>query len=137
MNFGHFILGNNSIYSDWIIPRTFLALLMLSILASTMILYAIFFRFMYKHDNNERLKRLLGPEVIRRRNQQNAVTFFGQFCDFVLQTCVIVAFVVQATMGDSENKLMDVLLLLRSTVFAIVAATDVFTSNSLRTELLQ
>ena len=36
-------------------------------------LYCVYFHHIYRHDNNERIKRLLEPAVIRKRNRQNAM----------------------------------------------------------------
>ena len=127
--------GEPSIYSVYLNARIYLGILDLFCVVSTMTIYVIFFRFCYKHDNNENLKLLLEPEVIRRRNKRNAITFFGQFCSFVLQLIVITVFMMQAAMSNSENQLMDIFLILRTTLFFGMAVTEVFTSKRLRSQL--
>ena len=44
---------------------------------SEIIIYVIFFDDMYKHNNSDRLRSLIGPSVIRYRNRSNAISFFG------------------------------------------------------------
>ena len=44
---------------------------------SEIIIYVIFFHDMYKHNNSDRLRSLIGPSVIRYRNRSNAISFFG------------------------------------------------------------
>lgn len=129
-------LGNESIYFFYASVRMYLSMLDIFCAICTMMIYIIFFRILYKHDNDENLKRLLEPEVIRRRNQRNAITFFGQFCSFVLQMIVVALFITQVLIKTSENQLFDIFLMLRTTLFTGMATIEVLTSKNLRSQLL-
>ena len=103
----------------------------------TMVIYIIFFRIIYKHDNNENLKRFLEPDVIRGRNQRNGITFFGQFCSFVLQMITVIFYMIQVAFKTSENQLFDIFLMIRTTLFAGMAIIEVLTSKNLRSQLVR
>ena len=61
--------GGPSIFQYFIYPRIASGGIMLLVTISELSIYIILFRFMYLHDNNERLRRLLEPNVIRQRNK--------------------------------------------------------------------
>ena len=128
--------GNPSIYSFYKVVRMYLGILDLYCVVCTMVIYIIFFRIIYKHDNNENLKRLLEPEVIRGRNQRNGITFFGQFCSFVLQMITVILYMIQVAFKTSENQLFDIFLMIRTTLFAGMAIIEVLTSKNLRSQLV-
>ena len=128
--------GNKSIYSFYLRVRMYLGTLDLICGICTMAIYIVYFRIVYKHDNNENLKKLLEPEVIRRRNKRNSITFFGLFCAFVLQMLVVTLFMIQIAMNTPENQLLDIFLMLRTTLFAGMAVIEVLTSKNLRSLLL-
>ena len=128
--------GNKSIYSFYLRVRMYLGILDLYCGICTMAIYIVYFRIVYKHNNNENLKKLLEPEVIRRRNRRNSITFFGLFCAFVLQMIVVTLFMIQIAMSTPENQLFDIFLMLRTTLFAGMAVIEVLTSKNLRTQLL-
>ena len=129
--------GNKSIHSFCVSVRMYLGILDMFCVMCTMTIYIMFFRIAYKHDNNENLKKLLEPEVIRKRNQRNSITFFGLFCSFVLQMIVVTLFMIQVALGTPENQLFDIFLMLRTTLFTGMAVIEVVTSKNLRTQLLR
>ena len=45
----------------------------------------MFFYNIYKHDNSDVLRKLLGRNTIRNRNRKNAITFLGQFGTFIIE----------------------------------------------------
>ena len=128
--------GNKSIYSFYLRVRMYLGILDLYCGICTMAIYIMYFRIVYKHNNNENLKKILEPEVIRRRNRRNSITFFGLFCAFVLQMIVVTLFMIQIAMSTPENQLFDIFLMLRTTLFAGMAVIEVLTSKNLRSQLL-
>ena len=129
--------GNKSIQSFYVSVRMYLGILDMFCVMCTMTIYIMFFRIAYKHDNNENLKKLLEPEVIRRRNERNSITFFGLFCSFVLQMIVVTFFMIQVALGTPENQLFDIFLMLRTTLFTGMAVIEVVTSKNLRAQLLR
>ena len=105
-----------------------------------MCLYILFFRFMYKNDNNERLARLLEPSVIRQRNKTNAITFFGQFCSFVFEIIGEVLFIVAVANSAPEEEdggkdLYIYAFLCRPATFLAMSVIEVITSNTLRSRM--
>ena len=77
--------GHFSVYSSWWITRIVFSLTAICSTTTEIVLYIIIFRFIYKKDNSEGLRRLLEPRCIRQRNKTNAITFFGQFCSFLVE----------------------------------------------------
>ena len=128
--------GNESIHTFYVSVRMYLGILDMFCVMCTMTIYIMFFRITYKNNNNENLKKLLDPEVIRRRNERNSITFFGLFCSFVLQMIVVTLFMIQVAFGTPENQLFDIFLMLRTTLFAGIAVIKVLTSKYLRSKLL-
>ena len=127
--------GNNSIYSLYALMRKCVGLLSFFMTVSSIIIYVDFFHFAYKHDNNERLKHLLEPEVIRKRNKQNAITFFGQVCSFIFQMTILISGTLAIQMHTFENQFTEIFLILRTTVFACSAILEVLISKNLRSLL--
>ena len=126
-------INNNSASEAWKTFRKSTALLCLSACLSEIIMYIIFFHFMYVHDNKENLKKLLGTTVIRKRNSQNAITFFGQFCSFAFEVALSIIYF----MSFQQNRLnqIRICLFLKTATFAGMAIIEVLTSNELRSEL--
>ena len=131
--------GLMSPLTNW--RRAFGVPLMIDMLATIteMCLYILFFHFMYKNDNNERLARLLEPSVIRQRNKTNAITFFGQFCSFVFEITGEVLFIVAAANSapeeDGGNDLFIYAFLCRPATFLAMSIIEVITSNTLRSRM--
>ena len=68
-------------------------LFLLPIIAEISI-YCVFFRHMYKHDNNEGLKKILEAEVVHERNRRNAMTFFSLFFSFLVETLFLILIII-------------------------------------------
>jgi hypothetical protein len=92
---------------------------------------------MYKHDNSQRLRRLLDASVIKRRNKQNALTFFSQFCSFAFEISVISVIFIAIWMGTSQNLLYLSLSVLKKISISGTAMVEVFTSSHLRKNLFR
>ena len=125
--------GNTSIIKYWRDVRITLGSILISMTIAEIILYAIFFYHMYQHDNDERLRRLLEPSIIQRRNKQNAVTFFGQFCSFVFEISFCIAGIC-AVRGDASYF---VIFLLQTMCFTCMSIVEVLTSSSLRPRIFK
>ena len=125
--------GNTSIYSYWRNVRIIVALVIISMTITEITMYFIFFYQLYQHDNQERLRRLLGPKVIKLRNRTNAITFFGQFCSFTFEISVGIA-LIYAHMGRAP---FIVTYFLRVSCFTTMSVVEVLTSNSLRPRIFK
>ena len=99
-------------------------------------LYISFFRFVYKNDNKEVLRHLLGPNVIRLRNRTNAITFFGQFCSFVFEFSMMILLLLAASVMKDSFYSLAIIMFLKSGAFTAMAIVEVLTSPTLRTRLL-
>jgi hypothetical protein len=129
--------GNVSIILYYLEVNAGIAFVMLVMLISEIIIYCIFFHHMYKHDNNQRLRRLLEPQVIKRRNRKNAITFFGQFCSFVFEFTGLVLFTVAYLIGTRATSLHLVAIVFSRISFAIMPMVEVLTSDVLRKKLFK
>ena len=130
-------LGRPSIYSYWrdvrIIIGSFLALTT----TAQIIIYFVFFRGIYKHDNTERLRRLLGTGAIALRNRVNATTFFGEFCSFIFNLTFVLFIHLAVWMGNSENGLVGMAVMVGGITFTGQSVIEVFTSVPLRRTLFK
>ena len=112
--------------------RIIICCVLLFVIIGELIIYIAFFHHMYKHDNTEILRRLLYPNVIRTRNRRNAITFFGQFCSFVLEIAVTLLFTICTTTRIS----IIIAVEFRRMAFMAMAMVEVLTCMPLRTRML-
>ena len=119
--------GIVSILSYFIKVNVGNGVVMALMIISEIIIYGIFFHHMYKHDNNHRLRRLLEPKVIKRRNRKNATTFIGQFVSFLFEFTGMLLMVMAYTVGIDIITLVG--LIFRRYSFAIRSIVEVLTSD--------
>ena len=125
-------IGEDSLFSLWHFSRT-ITLKILGVMTVIEIsIYSFLFHYMYKHDNNEKLKRLLNPAAIRQRNRTNLFTFVGHFSLFVLKLTLNIIFVLAVLFGDRENGLWMISLMIKTISFAILSSVEILMSSSLR-----
>ena len=128
--------GKSSIYQYFIYPRIASGGIMLLVTISELSIYIVLFRFMYLHDNNERLRRLLEPNVIRQRNKTNAITFFGQFCSFLFEISIWILFIFAMLIGGKNSVgLLAAFSILKTISFTCMTVIEVMTSSSLRSKM--
>ena len=125
--------GNASIYSYWSDVRTILGFILMSVTIAEITIYFIFFHHIYRHDNNQRLARLLEPNVIKLRNRMNAITFFGQFCSFVFEFTLGII-IICAIKGYAP---FWIVFSLKGIIFSSMAMVEVLTSHSLRPRIFR
>ena len=126
--------GNTSIHSHWQLTNINIAVAMVSMTTAEITIYVIFFHHMYIQDNQESLRRLLEPTVIKLRNRRNAISFFGQFCSFTFE------FSSDILMGGALKgwgEAWGVVFLLRVICFTSTSTVEVLTSSSLRPRLFK
>ena len=129
--------GNPSIYAYWRNVRVILSFTGACMIIVQIGIYISFFRLMFKNDNREVLRRLLGPDVIRLRNRTNAITFFGQFCSFVFEFSVIILILLAASVMKDSFYSLAIILILKSGGFTAMAIVEVLTSPTLRNRLFK
>ena len=113
------------------------AMLIMSIIEIS--IYITFFRIMYKQNNTENLLILLGSDVIKKRNKQNATTFFGQFCTFLTEVTmsILILFLsseLHLTRHDGTG-VWELAIPFVCATFALTSMVEVMTSGSLRQTL--
>jgi hypothetical protein len=104
---------------------------------SEIIIYVVFFHHMYKHDNSVSLRRLLEPKVIKGRNRRNAITFFGQFCSFLLELIGLLLIAVSYTIGSRNNHLILITHAYWRLTYTLKPMVEVITSDVLRAKILK
>ena len=124
--------GNSSPLSYFINVRISLGVILMSMMVGEISIYVIFYHHLYKHDNKEGLRRLLEPGVIKRRNRSTAITFFGQFCCFVMKLTILLIFLVALVQDGAHwnrgNVVMNVALTFWQFMFAIISMFEVLSS---------
>jgi hypothetical protein len=129
--------GNLSILSYYVKVHVSNGIVMAFIIFCEIIIYVIFFYYMYKHDNNDRLRRLLEPTVIKGRNRRNAISFIGQLISFLLELIGVLLMVIAYTNGSSAKQIALIGLLFRRYSFTIMSMVEVLTSAALRSKIFK
>ena len=124
--------GRPSIYEYWRNVRIGLTNLGFVFLVSELSIYILYLHHMYRHDNSENLRRLLEPEVITRRNRTNAITFFTQFCSFLLESTWLVLIIATSLVGSHQNGLDFIRHIADTVSFASISIIEVLLSSILR-----
>ena len=129
--------GNSSIMLPYLKLIIVNCVILAIMTMSEILIYVIFFYHMYKHDNSDSLRRILEPKMIRSRNRKNAITFFGQFCSFVLELIGLLLIGLGNTIGTHSNNLPLVAIAFRRVSFPIISMVEVITSDVLRSRILK
>ena len=122
--------GDSAIHSYWSNLRATMGIFGLCLNAAQLIIYINIFYNLYKHDNSERIRRLLDPSVTKRRNRNNAITFFGQFCSYVVDLSILLFIIISANVHAWY-----MVFVLKYVGFVAVSIVEVVTSNELRSRL--
>ena len=122
--------------NDPILPYFRNVRIILGISATTMAMveitiYAIFFHFLYKHNNTERLRSLLGHQNIRRRNKNNANQFLIQFCCFTFEFSISIIFIL-AYLTENNEAIVHCFWIVKTITFPCTSAIEVLMSSNLR-----
>ena len=129
--------GNPSIYKYWLNVRIGLSFTGFVVMIAEITIYAIYFHHVYRHDNNKNLQRLLEHDVIKRRNQRNAITFFTQFCSFLIELIWLILLILTSAIGSKQNGLSFIRNLAQFLSFASIAIIEVLTSRVLRSMIFK
>ena len=111
------------------VPGVVLFICMLCVVVE-LVCYLVFFGHLYRHDREMLKKKRLKSEVIRRRNQKNAITFFGQFWTFLTE-CTCLSLVIISIGGKSDIMYRVIAIIAFWIEFGIVSIVEVWTSGSL------
>ena len=129
--------GNDPLYAPKIQMHIIHGLLVMMTIAELLI-YVAFFHHVYRHDNGKGMLAILRPEVIRKRNRTNAITFLGQFFAFICKFVIFIMLVIAVGRKDiGDSNLFIVVLLIRSVGFALLSMVEVMTSDALRSKMLK
>ena len=123
--------GNEGVHEQFIMVRAGLVLICICMVITEYCIYVSLFHMMYKKDNNERLRRLLDPSVIRNRNKTNAITLISQCCSFAVEITFMIIIVVCL-----RFQLVQIGFLLKVMAFAAMSVIEVLSSSSLRHKLV-
>ena len=123
--------GNEGILESFIMVRAILIFIGFWMVVTEFFIYVGIFHFIYKNDNNDRIRRLLNPSVIRSRNKTNAITLLGQFCSFVVEITIMILLGISIKFQYHVH-----VFLLRFIGFAAMSIVEVISSASLRQRLL-
>ena len=124
--------GNPSIYSYWLNVRIFIGMSLMTMTVGEIVIYVMFFHYMYRHDNTERLKYLLGTETIKTRNRANAITFLGQFGTFVFHLLYLTFVNLAVGMSNKQNTFLGMAMIFGGIGFTGTSMLEVLTSAPLR-----
>ena len=129
--------GRPSIYAYWRDVRIGLTTTGFAFIVAEITIYIIYFHHLYWHDNSENLRRILAPEDITRRNRRNAISFFTQFCSFMVELSWLVLLIITSIMGNNQNRLTFIRYLVFVLSFAMISMIEVLLSGTLRQRLFQ
>ena len=120
--------GNPPVSNSFNMLRISLALLFLMLTFTEMIIYLNIFLHLYKHDNKESLKKLLGLEQIHKRNRQNVMTLASSFFSFLAEISLGIFIII--FLLSSFNYLVPIFL--RKFTLTTMAVIEVKTSKNLK-----
>ena len=122
--------GNISPYHIWQTTNINVSYFLLVVSILDIIIYILFFYHIYQHDNSQGLSLLLEAKVIRKRNKRNAITFFGQFCLFILELSFAVLVILSITL--TTYKIFGGVVFQKIISLACMPIIEVLISPSLR-----
>ena len=125
-------IGNITMQQHLLLVRTAIFIILFTLTSAEITIYIIFFYHIYKYDNNERLRRLLGANAIKHRNRKNALTFFSQFCSFVLEVSFVTTCIFSFWVGSSNNQAYFFCANLKKITLSGTVIIEVLTSSNLR-----
>ena len=73
--------------------------------------------------------------MIKGRNRRNAITFFGEFCSFVVELAGLLLIAVAYTIGTQSNQLILIANAYWRISFTIKPMVEVITSDELRAKI--
>ena len=123
--------GNPRIYSTSIKLSLCIASLMICIATVELLIYAIFFHHLYKHDNTPTLRRLIGHGAIDKRNKRNALTFFSQVCSFLFEIGFTISLIIFFKFATSGSSISIAVIIIRRLYFTLIGFIQVVTSENL------
>ena len=119
--------GSLSTLKFHIMDKIIRGVLFLVPIIAEIFIYCTFFRHMYKHDNNERLKKILEAEVVHQRNKRNAMTFLSLFFSFLVEILFLILIIISLVTPFHYGLPMA----LRKTTLTAMAVVEVITSREL------
>ena len=129
-------IGHQSFLSYHNMNRISLLTVNLALTLSEVIIYVIFFHHIYKQDNTETLKKLLGNEVINERNRKNVMSFMSLFFSFLVESFFLIILYLSSN-SETKETLFKYPFFVRNISLTAIAAVEVATSNVLRPIMLQ
>ena len=125
-------LGDDSVIVFQTSLQLSMASIFLFITIAELIIYIIYLRHLYKHDNSERLRRVLDAEIINKRNTRNSVSFFTHICSFAAEILFTIGFMFAMKKENNDHLIFLICLNVRWLSLSIMAIIEVVTSNNLR-----
>ena len=124
------LLRGTVIPQDDLLPKLALVVA-LSNLVFELVCYLIFFGYMYHHNRYMMKKKILKSEVIKQREQKNAMTLMGQFYGFAVEGVLYLGLFL--SMKKESDMLVRLIVVVCFYVeFGLVSVVEVMTSRSLR-----
>ena len=130
-------IGESSLFSFWHFSRSSIGVLLGTMASIEMFVYYTLYNLMQRHDNDEKLKRLLDPTVIRQRKRTNLINFMGQICLFVIKLALNIIFIVAVMFGNRENGIWMISMMIKTISFTILSLVEILMSRPLRHRLCQ
>ena len=120
--------GNQSFFDFHVMIRGSFFVFLIFLTIVEIVIYFVFFRHLYKHDNKEVFIKLLGTKAIRERNAKNAMSFISLFLSFIVE----MAFLILAAFFWFGNDRFLIPIVARKFSLTFVAIVEVITSKNLR-----
>ena len=129
--------GNPSIYRYWLNTRVFIGISLMLMTVGKIVIYAMFFHEIYRHDNKKSLQYLLGTKAIKNRNRDNAFTFLGQFCTFVFNLLFLAFITLAFQMSLKKNTYLEMSMIIGGLGFTGASMLEALTTPPLRRILFE
>ena len=121
-------LGNPSLFDIHRLVRASVFVFFISLTLVEITIYFVFFRHLYKHDNKESFKKMLGAKAIRERNAKNAMSFISLMLSFIVE----ITFLILMALFSFSNDWFLTPIFVRKFTLTVIAIVEVMTSKNLR-----
>ena len=99
-----------------------------------LICYVLFFQHLYSHDENMLTSKALSVRQVKKRHQQNAISFIGQFYTFLVKLTngVFLMYTMNETSHTGWRMIFHIYIRLQFSIYSVV---EVMTSQQLKDKL--
>ena len=106
-------------------------IIVISASVGEIVCYGLFFHHAFRHDNGN-IKKILDPQVIRRRNRKNLTSFLAQFYAFATECGFLVIFLIILASDSTNTSTKAMALVIKYMEFGGLSLVEIIASEEMR-----